>query len=68
MEDFDPIEFARASALEAWDQRNDVAYGGFGKAIMAYMINVRDTLSEYNRLDALDQAVVTFCSVVGGFK
>lgn len=64
MNTFDPSAFALASAREAFDQQNDPCYGGLGKAIMAYLVNVRDTLSEYDRLDALDQAVLTFCREV----
>ena len=59
---FNPIEFARASAREAFDQAH--VYGGVGKATMAYIVNVRDTLSEYNCLDKLDDAIVAFCAEV----
>lgn len=66
---FDPQAFALASAREAFDQQHDSAYRGLGDAIMAYVVNVRDTLSEYDRMDALDHAVLTFCrevAVLGG--
>ena len=59
---FDPIDFAIASAREAFDQKQE--YGGIGKSIMAYTINVRDTLSEYDRMDALDDAILAFCREV----
>lgn len=62
MNTFDPTAFALSSAREAFDQQQE--YGGIGKAVMAYMVNVRDTLSEYNALDQLDQAIFTFCREV----
>lgn len=63
--EFDPIDFARRSALEAWDQINDPSYGGsIGKATMSYIVNVRDTLSEENCLGRLDEAILTFCEQI----
>jgi hypothetical protein len=64
-DNFDPIAFAKASAVEAWDQRNDPSYGGsIGRAAQTYIVNVRDTLSEYNALEHLDDAIVHFCQEV----
>ena len=57
--DFCPTLFAITSAREAFDQHKE--YNGVGNAIMAYIVNVRDTLSEYDRLDALNESIFVFC-------
>lgn len=61
MQTFDASAFALASAREAFDQQNDPTYGGLGNAIMAYMVNVRDTLSEHGSMMQLDVAILVFC-------
>lgn len=45
---FAPMDFAKSSAHEAWDQRNDPHYGNFLESKRAYRQNVVDTLREYN--------------------
>jgi hypothetical protein len=62
MDTFDPIDFARRSAREAFDQAH--VYGGLGNSVQQYMVNVRDTLSENDCLNQLDDAIVAFCAEV----